>query len=172
MNCAVTVISDNRPRQGKAANESRMSYLNWYQQAFTAIKAPETTALMVSYLPDAIFGQTAALVLEVQGIETNEPRKHDSRFWGGVDFSGVEELRATRARFPALTCPEAEAMFEVVKPLFADRATEVQKRHAVALAIQAASLPHDERADAINALLSIAPRPREPILTVCSCSWS
>ena len=46
--------------QGKAANEAGMLYTNRYQQAFTAIEAQETTALMISYLPDEHFGETAA----------------------------------------------------------------------------------------------------------------
>ncbi|WP_210334926.1 hypothetical protein [Mesorhizobium mediterraneum] len=140
--------------QGKATNEARMSYMNRYQQAFTAINAPETTALMVSYLPDEHFGETAALVLKVQWVLANEP-KDDRR--GSVDFSRVQEMRALRARYATLTCNEAEAMFEVIAPLVAKGATEAQNKHAVTLAIQAVRLPHGERADTINALLSIAP---------------
>ena len=79
--------------QGKATNEARTLYTNRYQQAFTAIKAPETTALMISYLPDEHFGETAALVLKVQWILANEP-KDERRFRGSVDFSRVEEMRA------------------------------------------------------------------------------
>ena len=59
--------------RGDARNEARTLYTNKYQQAFTAIKAPETTALMISYLPDEHFGETAALVLKVQWILANEP---------------------------------------------------------------------------------------------------
>ena len=82
--------------QGNAANEAGMLYTNRYQQAFTAIKAPETTALMISYLPDENFGEPAALVLKVQWILANEP-KDDRRSRGSVDFSRVEEMRADRA---------------------------------------------------------------------------
>lgn len=143
--------------QGNAANEARMLYTNRYQQAFTAINAPETTALMISYLPDEHFGETAALVLKVQWILTNEP-KDDRRFRGSVDFSRVEEMRAERARCPTVTCGEAEAIFEAIAPLIAESATEAEKKHAITLAIQAVRLPHGERGDTIKALLSIAPQ--------------
>ncbi|KAF2988937.1 hypothetical protein MJC1_03993 [Methylocystis sp. MJC1] len=143
--------------QGKAANEARTLYINRYQQAFTAIKAPETTALMISYLPDEHFGEIAALVLKVQWILTNEP-EDERRFRGGVDFSRVEEIRAARAHRATVTCDEAEAIFEVITPFIAEGATQAQKVHAIKLAIQAVRLPHGERSDAINALLSITPQ--------------
>jgi hypothetical protein len=149
--------------QGKATNEARTLYTNSYQRAFTAIKAPETTVLMISYLPDEHFGETAALVLKVQWILANEP-KDDRHFVGSVDFSRVEEMRALRARHPRRTSNEAEATFEAIAPLVAEVATEAQKKHAIKLAIQAVRLPHGERADTISALLSIAPQAARAIL--------
>lgn len=68
--------------RGSATNEARTPHKIAYQQAFTAIKAPETTAIMISYLADEHFGRTAALVLKVQWILTHEP-KEERRFWGG-----------------------------------------------------------------------------------------
>ena len=149
--------ADEERWQGSSANEARRIYTNTYQYAFTEIKAPDTTALMISYLRDEHFGETAALVLKVQWILANEP-KDDRRFRGSVDFSRVEDIRATRSRCPALTCNEAEAIFEAIAPLIIEGATEAQKKHAVVLAIQAVRLPHGERADTIDALLSIAPQ--------------
>jgi NACHT conflict system protein len=143
--------------QGKAANEARMSYTNRYQQAFTAIEAPETTALMVGYLRDEHFGETAALVLKVQWIHRNEP-KDDSRFLGGVDFSRVEEKRTERSRHPTTTCNEAEAIFQAIAPLNAENATPAEKNHAIRLAGQAMRLPHGERADTIKTLFATAPQ--------------
>jgi hypothetical protein len=112
---------------------------------------------MIGYLRDQNFGETAALVLKVQWIETHEP-KDDRPFWGSVDFSRVEEKRALRARRATLTCDEAEAMFEAIAPLITDGATEAQKKHAIRLATQAARLPHGERSETIRTLLSIAPQ--------------
>lgn len=89
-------------RQGKAADEARTIYTNAYQQAFTAIKAPETTALMITYLPDEHFGEAAALVLKVQWVLANEP-KVESNFTGKVDFSRIEDRPAVRARHAPLT---------------------------------------------------------------------
>jgi hypothetical protein len=144
-------------RQGNATNEARTLHTITYQQAFTAIKAPETTALMISYLPDEHFGETAALVLKLQWILANEP-KDERRFWGGVDFARVEEMRAARSRDATLTCQEAEAIFGAIMPLIAEGATEAEKKHAITLAIQAVRLPHGQRADTIKTLLSIAPQ--------------
>jgi len=143
--------------QGHAANEARTLHTNSYQHAFTAIKASETTALMISYLVDEHFGETAALVLKVQWVLANEPR-NDRRFRTSVDFSCVEAKRAERARCPTLTCHEAEAIFDALAPLLADGATEAEKKHAIKLAIQAARLPHGQRGDTIRTLLAIAPQ--------------
>ena len=140
--------------QGQAANEARMLHTNTYQHAFTAIKAPETTALMIGYLPDEHFGESAALVLKVQWILANEPIV-EQRARGNVDFSRVEELRTGR---PTLTCKEAEAIFNAIAPLIAEGATEAQRHHAIKLAIQGVRLPHGERRNTINALLLIAPQ--------------
>lgn len=144
-------------RSDEEGNRARPLYTNRYQQAFTAIKAPETTALMISYLPDEHFGETAALVLKVQWILANG-QQNDRRFLGRVDFSNVEEMRAARARCATLNCQEAEAIFEAIAPLINEGATEAQKKHAVKLAIQAARLPHGERTETIRMLLSIAPQ--------------
>jgi hypothetical protein len=141
--------------RGKAADEARVLYTYKYQSAFTAIEAPETRVLMVSYLSDEHFGETAALVLKVQWIRANEPK--DDR-GGSLDFSRVEEMRAARALSATVTCDEAEAIFHAIAPLIAEGATEAQKFHAIKLAIQAVRLPHGEHADTINALLSIAPQ--------------
>lgn len=143
--------------RGNAADEARTLHTNSYQQAFTAISAPETTALMIGYLLDEHFGETAALVLKAQWVLANEPNG-ERRPFGGVDFSRVEEMRALRARSDAPTCPEAEAIFGVIAPLIAEGATEAQKKHAISLAIQAARLPHGNRGDTIKKLLSITPQ--------------
>ena len=145
-------------RQSDATNEARTLYTNRYQRAFTAIKGPETTSLMIEYLPDEHFGETAALVLKVQWIETHEPGHEDRRFRGSVDFSHVEEKRALRAVRPTLTCAEAEAIFDAIRPLIAEGADDAQKKHAVRLGIQAVRLPHGKRADTLRTLLSLAPQ--------------
>jgi hypothetical protein len=143
--------------RGKATNEARTTYTNRYQSAFIAIKAPETTELMISYLPNEHFGETAALVLKMQWILANEPQV-ERRFRGNVDFSRVEELREMRARRATLTCNEAESIFAAIAPLIAEGTTEAQIKHALKLAIQGLRLPHGERPDTINLLLSIAPQ--------------
>lgn len=144
-------------RQRKAVDEARTPHTHEYQRAFQAIKAPETAALMCEYLHDEDFGHQAALVLAAQWTAANEPSDRE-RFWGGVDFSRVEEKRAARATDPAETSAEAEAIFNAIEPLIADGATEEQKKHAVALGVVAARLPHGQRGAIIQKLISLAPR--------------
>lgn len=151
--------------QGNAVNEARTLHTNVYQQAFTAIKAPETTALMIGYLLDEHFGETAALVLKIQWSLANEP-KDERPLRRRVDFSRVEEMRALRAHGAPPTSPEAEAVFAVIAPLIAEGATEAQKKHAISLAIQAARLPHGNRGDTIRTILSTAPQAARAMLAL------
>jgi hypothetical protein len=144
-------------RRGTATDEAGMSWTLQYQRAFQPIGGPETAALMRDYLADADFGHPAALVLAGQWTSANEPRD-EKRFWSGVDFSRVEEKRAARARDPAATSAEAEAIFSAIDLLIADEATEDQKKHAVALGVVAARLPHGRRDATIQKLISLAPR--------------
>lgn len=144
-------------RQGKAIDEARTPHTHEYQRAFHAINAPETAALMREYLHDEHFGQLAALVLAAQWTAANEPSDGE-RFRFGVDFSRVDEKRAARARDPAETSAEADAIFGAIEPLIADEATDDQKKHAVALGVVAARLPHGQRDATIQKLISLAPR--------------
>ena len=144
-------------RGGTATNEARMSWTLQYQRAFQAIGGPETAALMRDYLADADFGHPAALVLAGQWTAANEPSDGE-RLWGGVDFSRVEEKRAARASDPDATSTEAEAIFSAIEPLIADEAKEDQKKHAVALGVVAARLPHGQRDATIQKLVSLASR--------------
>jgi hypothetical protein len=143
--------------QGKAMDEARTPHIHEYERAFRAIKAPETAVLMCEYLHDEHFVQSAALVLAAHWTADNEPGSA-GRLWGGIDFSRVEERRAVRAKDPAATSAEAEAIFGAIESLIAADATEVQKRHAVALGIVAARLPHGQRDTTIQKLISLASR--------------
>jgi hypothetical protein len=144
-------------RQGKAVDEARTPHTHEYQRAFHTIKAPETAALMCEYLHDEHFGQHAALVLAAQWTAANEPSDGES-FRSRVDFSRVAERRAARASDPAATSAEADAIFIAIEPLIAHEATEDQKKHAVALGVVAARLPHGQRDATIQKLISLAPR--------------
>jgi hypothetical protein len=144
-------------RGGTATNEARMSWTLQYQRAFQSIGGPETAALMRDYLADTDFGYPAALVLAGQWTAANEP-SDGKRIWSGVDFSRVEEKRAACASDPAATSAEAEAIFSAIAPLIADEATEDQKKHAVALGVVAARLPHGQRDTTIQKLISLASR--------------
>lgn len=144
-------------RQGKALDEARTLHTHGYQRAFNAINAPETAALMREYLRDEHFGQLAALVLAEQWTAVNEP-SDGKRFQSGVNFSRVEEKRAARASDPLATSAEADTIFSAIEPLIADEATDDQKKHAVALGVVAARLPHGQRDATIQKLISQAPR--------------
>ena len=92
-----------------------------------------------------------------QWTAANEPSDGE-RFWGGVDFSRVAGEARRARQDPAATSAEAEAIFSAIEPLIADEATEEQKKHAVALGIVAARLPHGQRDATIQKLISLAPR--------------
>ncbi len=142
---------------GPSTNEARTLWTMSYQRACAAIKAPEMTALMIGYLADEHFGETAAIVIKVQWIQANEP-KEERRFMGGVNFNLVEDKRAVRAPRATLTTDQAEAIFTAVAPLIADGAIEPQKKLAVRIATQGARLPHGERAETLRKLYAIAPQ--------------
>lgn len=145
-------------RQGKAVTEARTLYTVAYQRAFTAIKSPETTALMGEYLADEYFGELAARVLAIQWSEANEPR-NDTKFRSGVDFTHVDARRAARAVNPSESSTEADMIFGVVDSLIAESATEEQNMLAVKLGIIGALLPHSQRSVTIQKLIALAPRP-------------
>ncbi len=144
-------------RSGKVADEARSPHTTSYQRAFRAVRGPETAALMREYLQDEHFGENAAAVLAAQWSAANEPSE-EPRFGGGIDFSRVEEKRLARTRNPAATSVEAEAIFSAIEQLIDDGASEEQKKHAVALGIVAAKLPHGQRDATIQKLISLAPR--------------
>ncbi len=152
-------------REGIATNEARMSWINWYQNAFLAIRCPETTELMKSYLFDEDFGELAALVLAGQWRETNEPR--DDMWWiRSRDFSRIGEKREAREKEPNVSSAEADAIFSAVEKLIAEKATDDAKNRAVALGTVAAGLPHGVRRDLFDALLDMVDwRSRGPLLT-------
>lgn len=143
--------------RGNAADNARCHHTNFYQHAFSAFKTPMTAEIMICYLADEYFGETAAIVLKEQWLLANEPKK-DRLIWSEADFSGVQEKRNERARCPTLTCAEAEAIFNTIESLMTSSATDSQMKHAVTLAIHAVRLPHGERPDSIAKLLDYAPR--------------
>lgn len=144
-------------RNSEAVNEAQWPYTGEYQRAFMAIQTPETAVMMKEFLADEHFGALAAQVLADQWRSTNEPPK-DKHFFGGVNFSGVEEKRAARAADPDATSVEAEIIFAAIESLIAAGATDEQKRLAVALGIVASRLPHGQRDSTIQMLITLAPR--------------
>ncbi len=144
-------------RGGIATNEARMAWTLQYQNAFVAIKDPATAILVSDYLPDQNFGQGAAIVLAEQWRAAND-LSDNTRLRFGVDFSHVDERRAARAAHPDATSVEAEVIFRVIDERIVDGASDDQKKHAVALGIVAARLPHGERSATVQRLLALAPR--------------
>ena len=113
--------------------------------------------MMVEYLTDDHFGESAARVLALHWSEANEP-KDDRRPLGRVDFSSVEACRAARAANPSESCGAADMIFAAIDQLIADGATDEQKRLAIALGVIGARLPHGERTATIEKLVALAPR--------------
>jgi NACHT conflict system protein len=144
-------------RPGKAKTEAQWPNTHQYQQAFMAIKAPETAELMKTYLTDLHFGSLAAAVLASHWIDAHEP-KDNRRFRSDVDFTRLEERRAARAADPTVTSHAAEAIFGAIETLIADGSTDDQRRLAVALGVIAARLPHGQRQSTIDKLIALTPR--------------
>lgn len=145
-------------RPGPARDEAMHPFTHEYFSAFQAINTPETSALMREYLKDEHFGALAAKVLATQWSAANEPKEERAYFRNGIEFSLVAEKRATRARDPAATSAEADAIFGAVESLIAEGTTEEEKKLAITLAIIAAALPHGRRDEMIRRLISLAPR--------------
>ena len=137
--------------------EARIPHTGEYQHAFSAIKTPETAALMRGYLEDEHFGVFAARVLADQWFTMNDPPK-DKRFLSGIDWSDVAAKRAARAANPAGTCDEAEAIFAAIDRLTVGGATNKQQMLAVSLGVVGLRLPHGQRDTTIRKLISLAPR--------------
>lgn len=144
-------------RHGNAVDEARSPMMHEYQRAFLAIDTPETAALMRDYLADLHFGELAASVLASQWIAANEPPPEKQFLWG-VDFSRVVEKRTARAANPSITSAEAAAIFAAIEPLIADGATDDQKKHAAVLGIVAVRLPHGQRDETVEKLITLTPR--------------
>lgn len=140
-----------------AVREAQHPQTHEYQQAFNAIRSPETMALMSTYLTDKHFGELAAGVLASHWFEANEPRK-ERRLLGGVDFSSVEERRRTRAQKPRESSTEADTIFATVDELLAGEPEEGLKPLAIAIGFHGIRLPHGQRSTTIDRLVSIAPR--------------
>ena len=137
--------------QSTEANEARTVWIGHYAKAFLSIRCEEATQLMVDYLPDEDFGPRAAGVLAEQWKQAHEPTLGG---WGkSRNYSRVANRRAERSTDPRATCHEADSIFGVVEPLLERTAMAAQKKHAVALATAAASLPHGQRADTIATLV-------------------
>ena len=148
-----------------ATNEAQTSWMNWYQNAFLAIRCPETTALMKGYLLDEEFGKPAALVLAGQWRAENEPRE-DMWWIRSRDFSRIGKKREAREREPNASSAEADAIFSAVEQLIVEEPTDEAKKHAVALGTIAAALPHGERKELIDALFDMVDwRSQGPLLT-------
>ncbi|QYK03144.1 NACHT domain-containing protein [Shewanella psychrotolerans] len=144
-------------RPSDAVNEARNPLTHVYQQAFLAIKTPETAVMIKEYLTDEYFGVLSARILADQWQTANEPPRNKFSL-GRVDFSGVKEKHAACTANPYATSVEAEAIFEAIELLIVDSASKEHKWLAVALAISALRLPHGERDCTIQKLISIAPR--------------
>lgn len=144
-------------RPGPALDESRTPHTGQYERAFMAIRSPHTTAVMEAYLIDEYFGESAARVLAEHWHIANEPPKNRYAT-GGVDFSGVKNMRKARAAAADWTSAQAEMIFATIERLISDDPKDEQKRLAVALGTIASRLPHGQRAGTMRKLIALASR--------------
>lgn len=147
----------NQWRRCEATDEARRPLTGEYQWAFSAIKSPQTIAMMTEYLQDDHFAETAARVLALHWREVNEP-EGKRPFHFGRDFSQVKEKRAVRLATPDATSDAADAIFAAITPRLEDGATSDQKNLAVAMGTIACGLPHGQRNDIIGKLIASASR--------------
>lgn len=147
----------------KAVNEARSPMMHEYQRAFIAIDAPETTALMITYLGDPHFGDLAASVLAAHWKAHNE-QPPTKRFFGGTDFGLIKEKRAAYDEKCPATSDKAEAIFAVVEQLLADSDTDEKRQLATALGTVAVRLPHGKRDATIDQLITLTSRRGRPKL--------
>lgn len=144
-------------RDRSAVQEAQNPNMHEYQRAFMTIRAPETDAMMMEYLTDEYFGESAARVLAAHWFAIHEP-PNDTRFTSGIDFSLVASRREALAKHPEQNCPEADAIFAASEQLLSSYPSPDQTKLAVTLGIIGARLPHGQRDETINRLFTVASR--------------
>ena len=145
---------DKAYAQDGAMREARISWMSWYGSAFASIRSVETTQLMRQYLLDNEFGIHAAGVLAAQWRTENQPSE---KKWGRQpDFSNVARMRSAREADPGMSSVEGDAIFDAIEQLIGGRMSDAEKRHAVALGIRGAGVPHGLRHETIATLIELA----------------
>ena len=146
--------ADNDPR-GQARQESRRLWSFHYQNSFSAICRPESTAMIQKYLMDEEYGYSAAVVLATHWRVRHD--LSDDMVWPRRSaFSQLAKMQAAHKAAPSGTCTEAEAIFGAIEQLTSRSATDAQNRRAIRLATVATSLPHGTRYDVVQGLIAIA----------------
>ena len=151
--------------QGEARRETRQRWSFHYQNAFSAICCPESTALMQKYVMDEGYGYSAAIVLAAHWRARNN--LNDDQLWPRPSaFTHFAKKREAHRAAPGGTSIEAEAIFGAIERLTSAGATDGDMRRAVRLATVATSLPHGARYSTITRLIAVAePRERRILLT-------
>jgi hypothetical protein len=139
-----------------ATREARMSWVLQYQRAFQANSGADVMTMMCEYLSREDFGYCASLVLAEKWRNEHEPS--DRNIWQNRNgFSRVAEKRTERTLRPTKSSTEADAILKTVETLMDANASDAMKKHAVALATVAMSLPHGQRPEIIKTILANAP---------------
>ena len=146
--------NDNR---GEARRETGQKWSFHYQNAFSAICCPESTALMQKYVMDEEYGYSAAVVLAAHWRARNN--LNDDQLWPRPSvFSHFAKKREAHRAAPGGTSLAAEAIFGAIERLTSAGATDGDMRRAVRLATVATSLPHGARYSTITRLIAVANR--------------
>lgn len=118
----------------------RYSYDNWYRATLAAIGDTQVRALMVTYLPDLLFGVEAALVL-LDLWNRDHPSGKDRQFALWHNYSEVKARRSQLVANPPVSGESAEAIWEIVRQYGTSSEPPEKQRHAVKLACIAMRMP-------------------------------
>ncbi|UWM79478.1 hypothetical protein N1937_30210 (plasmid) [Rhizobium sp. WSM4643] len=154
LSTAKAAFQKNR-RNEAALDEIRSSHSHGYRLSLTAVGTPEAEAVLAGHLHDPEFGIEAAVGLQVIWLERNEPRIKKA-FQPRPDF---ERAMINRSRDRGTTTESAEAILQAAELAKTD-GTQAGHRRAMKFAGCAALLPHGQRADFYNELISADVDPR------------
>lgn len=130
-----------------------MDYSGEYSRALAAIADDKAVELLKQFLPDLLFGHSAAVGLREiwesqQGIVPNR------QLVGGPDFSGVMARREELHTVPPKPSLLGEAIFAVVEELSKPGRAEPEQWHALRLATVAFAMPYANKDGLIASLLA------------------
>jgi len=144
--------------QGGQRGGARMLYINQYSNAFARINGDAIIPVVSEYLENYEFGfQAGVLLLEAHHRQANTAMWDPMRRW--PDFSDVETVRERRrSPPPPPSSPMADRIFAAIERLGGPENEDKAQLLAIQLGKLAVSIPHGDRRETIESLLSL-PQP-------------